>query len=519
MAFSESWSYSKLALLGFLYSIALLACSFSVKANIQKELNVKRSDFAKDFVFGVSTSAVQTEGSSKSGGKGPNVWDAFLDKNPGAIIDGSNMETAIDSYRRFKEDVKHVKDLGVDSYRFSISWTRILPNGSLSGGVNKEGIDHYNSLIDELIKYGIKPFVTMLHFDFPQILEEKYGGPLSPRFVDDFKDYAEILFRTFGDRVKTWVTINEPMITVKYGYDLGFPPSGRCSDRKTCKAGNSSTEPYTVAHNFLLAHATAASLYKRKFQPKQGGQIGVSVSAQYYEPYSKSRQDRAAAKRGLDFEIGWFLKPLVSGHYPKIMRMIAKDRLPKFTAKEKKLVKGSIDFMGLNYYTAIYAKSIPVDFHASPVSSTADVFVNLTAERNGVLIGPPIRGSETTYYLYPKGVQKILQYMKREFKNPAIYITENGLSQTRNDSLPFEVQLNDPSRIDYIVQHLHRIRKAIKNGVNVKGYFYWSLLDGFEWIAGYINRFGLYYIDYNNNLTRTPKDSAKWFKRFLKHHE
>ncbi|KAI9194340.1 hypothetical protein LWI28_005197 [Acer negundo] len=427
MAFSESWSYSKLALLGFLYSIALLACSFSVKANIQKELNVKRSDFAKDFVFGVSTSAVQTEGSSKSGGKGPNVWDAFLDKNP---------------------------------------------DGSLSGGVNKEGIDHYNSLIDELIKYGIKPFVTMLHFDFPQILEEKYGGPLSPRFVDDFKDYAEILFRTFGDRVKTWVTINEPMITVKYGYDLGFPPSGRCSDRKTCKAGNSSTEPYTVAHNFLLAHATSASLYKRKFQPKQGGQIGVSVSAQYYEPYSKSRQDRAAAKRGLDFEIGWFLKPLVSGHYPKIMRMIAKDRLPKFTAKEKKLVKGSIDFMGLNYYTAIYAKSIPVDFHASPVSSTADVFVNLT-----------------------------------------------GLSQTRNDSLPFKVQLNDPSRIDYIVQHLHRIRKAIKNEVNVKGYFYWSLLDGFEWIAGYINRFGLYYIDYNNNLTRTPKDSAKWFKRFLKHHE
>ncbi|KAK0595111.1 hypothetical protein LWI29_003676 [Acer saccharum] len=242
-------------------------------------------------------------------------------------------------------------------------------------------------------------------------------------YRDDFKDYAKILFRTFGDRVKNWVTINEPLITVKYGYDLGFPPSSRCSDRKTCKAGNSSTEPYIVAHNFLLAHATAASLYKRMFQPKQGGQIGVSVSAQYYEPYSKSPQDRAAAKRGLDFEIGW---------------------LPKFTSKEKKLVKGSVDFMGLNYYTAIFAKSIPVDFHALPVSSTADVFVNLT-----------------------------------------------GLSQTRNDSLPLKVQLNDPSRIDYTVHHLYRIRKAIKNGVNVKGYFYWSLLDGFEWIAGYINRFGL----------------------------
>ncbi|KAK2643516.1 hypothetical protein Ddye_025279 [Dipteronia dyeriana] len=318
MAFSQPWSYSKLALLGFFYSTALLTCSFSFKAQ-QEELNVKRSDFARDFLFGVSSSAVQ-------------------------------------------EDVKLVKDLGVDSYRLSISWTRILPNGSLSGGVNKEGIDHYNSLIDLLIKYGIKPFVTMVHFDFPQVLEEKYGGPLSHRFVNDFKDYAKILFRTYGDKVKTWVTINEPLITAKYGYDLGFPPPSRCSDRKTCKAGNSSTEPYTVAHNFLLAHATAASLHRRKFQPKQGGQIGVSVSAQYYKPYSKSLQDKAAAKRGLDFEIGcvWTLS--------KDHEKNSQGRLPKFTAKEKKLVRGSVDFMGLNYYTAIYVKGIPINFHASQVS-------------------------------------------------------------------------------------------------------------------------------------------------------
>ncbi|KAK4856307.1 hypothetical protein QYF36_016186 [Acer negundo] len=516
MAFSQPWSYSKLALIGFFYSTALLVCSFSVKAQQEEELNVKRCDFARDFLFGVSTSAVQTEGSTKSGGKGPNIWDTFLDKNPGAILDGSNMETALDSYQRFKEDVKHVKDLGIDSYRFSISWTRILPNGSLSGGVNKEGIDHYNSLIDLLITYGIKPFVTILHFDFPQILEDKYGGPLSRRFVDDFKDYAEILFNTFGDRVKNWITMNEPLITAKYGYDFGMPPQGRCSDRKTCKSGNSSTEPYTVAHNLLLAHATVASLYKHKFQPIQCGLIGVTVSSLYYVPYSKSLQDRDASKRALDFEIGWFVKPLVSGDYPKTMRKIAKDRLPRFTAEEKKLVMGSTDFIGLNYYSSMYVKSIPIKFHAPPVSSIADVFVNLTAERNGVLIGSPMEGSLSSY-IYPKGLQKLLNYMKKEFKNPAVYITENGLSQNQNDSLPLEVQLNDQSRINYILRHLYRIRKAIKNGANVKGYFYWNLFDDFEWIAGYTPRYGLYHIDYKNNLTRIPKDSAEWFKHFLKY--
>ncbi|KAL5830971.1 hypothetical protein ACOSQ4_016325 [Xanthoceras sorbifolium] len=512
MAFSaplaSTWSSSKLALLGF-YAAVLIACSLSLLAK-QENLNVKRSDFPKDFLFGVSTGAAQTEGSTKSGGKGLNVWDAFLEKNPGAMSDGSNIETAIDSYRRYKEDVQHVKDLGVDTYRFSIAWTRILPNGSLSGGVNKEGIDHYNSLIDELIKYGIKPFVTMLHFDFPQALEDKYGGLLSRSFVDDFKDYAEILFRTYGDRVKNWITINEPQITAKYGYDYGWPPQSRCSDRKICKAGNSSTEPYVVLHNLVLAHATAATLYKHKFQAQQGGQIGVVVAGLSFEPYSNSSEDRAATDRALEFGIGWFIKPLVFGDYPEIMRTIAKDRLPRFTAAEKKLVMGSFDFIGLNYYTGQYVKNIPVNLEASPVSLSADESFNLTGERNGVLIGPTGLGGN----IYPKGLQKLLKYMMEEYQNPAIYITENGFGQQRNDSLPLETQLKDQSRVNFIRQHLYRILKAIKVGVKVKGYIYWSLLDDFEWTAGYSARFGLYFIDYNNNLTRIPTDSAKWFKTF-----
>ncbi|KAK1564341.1 hypothetical protein Q3G72_001094 [Acer saccharum] len=470
---------------------------------------IKRCDFASDFLFGASSAATQIEGSAKDGGRGPSIWDAFVRKYPGGLRDGSNK--AIDSYRRYREDVKLLKDLGVDSYRFSISWTRILPNGSLSGGVNQEGIYHYNSLINELIKYGIKPFVTILHFDSPLALEKKYGGPLSRSFVDDFKDYTEILFRTFGDRVKNWITINEPLIVAKYGYDLGLPPQGRCTDRKTCRAGNSSTEPYIVAHNLLLAHATAFRLYSEKFQEKQGGQIGLTLLGEYYEPYSESSDDKAAAKRAMDFELGWFMEPLVYGDYPRIMREIVKDRLPTFSAEEKKLIQGSFDFIGINYYTSRYAKNIPIDLRATPISFSVDESVNITADKNGVLMGPRAEGT-LFIYIYPQGLQKILEFIKKEYQNPTIYITENGVTEKRNDSLPINVALEDQHRINYVVQHLYHIRKAIENGVNVKGYFYWSIFDDFEWIDGYLARFGLYYIDYKNNLTRIPKDSLRWYK-------
>ncbi|KAL5815000.1 hypothetical protein ACOSQ3_025799 [Xanthoceras sorbifolium] len=509
--YSPLLAISLIALL-FSFSVKPLVSSANSVLNLE-ELKIKRCDFASDFSFGAASAAAQIEGSVKYKGRGQSIWDAFFEKHPEGIHDENYR--AIDSYRRYMEDLKLLKDLGVDSYRFSISWTRILPNGSLSGGVNREGIYHYNTLINQLIKYGIKPFVTMLHFDSPQALEEKYGGPLSRSFVDDFKDYAETCFRTFGDRVKNWITINEPLIVAQYGYDMGLPPQVRCSDRKTCKAGNSSTEPYIVAHNLLLAHASAFRLYKEKFQAKQGGQIGLSLLGQYYEPYSEESDDKAAAKRAMDFEIGWFVEPLVYGDYPRIMREIVKNRLPTFTAEEKKLIKGSFNFIGINYYTARYAKNIPIDLRATPISFTVDESVNLTVEKNGVLIGPQAKGSRFIY-IYPQGLQKILEFMKKEYQNPTIYITENGVAEKRNDSFPVGMALKDQHRINYVVQHLYRVREAIENGVNVKGYFYWSLFDDFEYLAGYMARFGFYYIDYKNNLTRIPKDSVKWFKNFLK---
>ncbi|KAL5563264.1 hypothetical protein UlMin_033011 [Ulmus minor] len=480
----------------------------------EKYLNIKRSDFPKDFAFGVSTAALQIEGSANEGGRTPSIWDNYS-QIPGKIIDGSNTSTGIDSYKRYKEDVKLLKDLGTDFYRFSISWTRILPQGSLSGGINQEGINYYNDLIDELIKNGIKPFVTILHFDTPQALEDKYGSFLNRSIVNDFKDYCEILFRTYGDRVKNWITVNEPYV-VALGYDIGYGPPGRCSlppPIGPCAAGNSSTEPYIVAHNFILAHATAVNLYRDKFQAELGGQIGISLVAEYMEPYSDSPDDKAAAQRYLDFLIGWYVEPLVYGDYPKTMRDTVKERLPTFSEEEKMLIKGSFDFISINYYTSRYAsKADPV----VPTHYLGDYLVNTTIKnRDGIPIGPKAEGNEYVY-IYPQGLQKVLEFVKQKYQNPPIYITENGIPDKNIPELKLDEALNDSLRIKFILQHLYQANKALKKGANLKGYFYWSLFDDFEWIGGYTVRFGLYYVDYRDNYKHIPKHSAKWLSSFLK---
>ncbi|KAL5543971.1 hypothetical protein UlMin_007755 [Ulmus minor] len=425
---------------------------------IYEELKIKRSDFPSDFVFGVGTSAVQ-------------------------------------------EDVKHVKNLGVDSYRFSISWSRILPNGSLSGGINQEGVDHYNSLINQLIENGIKPFVSLLHFDLPQALQDKYGGYMSPSLLKDFKDYSEFCFRTFGDRVKHWITINEPLVIAVFGYEIGLAPPGRCSlPNFTCSSGgNSSTEPYIVAHNLILAHAASVRIYKMKFQATQKGEIGISLNTKYFEPFSDSLEDKAAVQRLMDFNLGWFMEPLVFGDYPKSMRDLVKERLPTFSRKQRRMLRGSSDFFGLNYYTSSYARN-------RLASSTHDMHHavdSLASENMGI---------------FPEDLQRLLEFMKQKYQNPKIYITENGINEKRDDKRGLDELLNDSHRINYVLRHLHFVHKAIENDVNVKGYFYWAAFDDFEWGLGFEHRFGLYFIDFNDNFKRIPKLSAKWFNSFLKAH-
>ncbi|XP_062118343.1 beta-glucosidase 24-like [Humulus lupulus] len=496
------------------FVVALLISAFYTKAAALDDLSIKRSDFPKDFLFGAATSAQQIEGSGNEGGRTPSIWDTYA-AIPGNIRDGNNTLIATDSYKRYKEDIKLLKDLGVDSYRFSISWSRILPQGSLSGGINQEGIDFYNNLIDELIANGLKPFVTILHFDTPQALEDKYGSFLSRQIVNDFKDYSELLFKTYGDRVKHWVTINEPFV-VALGYDLGKGAPGRCSlppPAGPCPAGDSSIEPYIVGHNFVLAHAAAAKLYKQKYQAQQGGQIGIVVVGEFMEPLNNTPEDKAAAGRYLEFLFGWHLEPLTHGDYPKVMREYVGERLPTFTLEERNLVKGSLDFIGVNYYTSRYAfKSDKPEEHKHYIG---DSLVTLAAEKNGVLIGPKSEGNRYVYS-YPLGLQKVLEYMKMKYQNPTIYITENGYPDGNIPERPLKESLKDPARINYILQHLYYTNKAMKSGVNVKGYFYWALLDNFEWGSGYTVRYGLYFVDYSDNRRRYPKLSALWLPTFLK---
>ncbi|WCJ27194.1 Beta-glucosidase 12 [Euphorbia peplus] len=470
-----------------------------------------RTSFPSDFLFGTASSSYQYEGAIKEDGKGPGSWDIFTHKFPEKIKDQSNGDVAVDSYHRYKEDVNIMKDLGFTAYRFSISWPRILPNGKLSGGVNKNGVNYYNNLINQLLANGIKPFITLFHFDLPQALEDEYGGFLSPHIVDDFRDFAEICFKEYGDRVKNWITFNEPSIFSYAGFAWGVLPPGRCS---ACSHGNSGTEPYLVAHNQILAHATTVQLYKHKYQAIQKGNIGITLAVSWAEPYSKARHNINAAKRVLDFTLGWFMDPLTNGDYPHVMQSYVGDRLPKFSKNESKLIKGSFDFIGINYYTASYAVYAP-QFRKSNASILTDNLVASTNERDGVPIGPQAHPS-SFINVYPRGIYKVLQYVKRKYQNPVIYITENGIDELNNATLSLEEALDDIMRVDYFYHHLHFLQKAITKGVNVKGYFGWSLLDNFEWSSGFTSRFGINFVDYKNGLKRYPKLSAHWFKNFLK---
>ncbi|KAI3872508.1 hypothetical protein MKX03_004571 [Papaver bracteatum] len=475
-----------------------------------------RTSFPTGFIFGTASSSYQYEGAASKDGRGPSIWDTWTHKFPEKISDGSNGDVAVDSYHRYKEDVGIMKEIGLDAYRFSISWSRLLPNGTLSGGVNERGITYYNNLINELLSRGVQPFVTLFHWDLPQPLEDEYGGFLSPRIMDDFKDYAELCYKEFGDRVKHWITFNEPWTYSTIAYAVGQFAPGRCSKWvANCTLGNSGNEPYIVAHHHILAHAVAANLYKNNYKITQKGNIGITLGSNWMVPISSSKLNQDASFRALDFMYGWFMNPLTHGKYPQSMRSMVGDRLPKFSKDELKLVKGSCDFIGVNYYTTNCVEHVPSTENTNVIPSyTNDTQTKLTTQRNGIPIGA--KSGSPWLYVYPQGFRKLLHYTKRKYKNPIIYITENGISESNYPNLSPEEALKDDLRIMYFDHHLFYLQKAIKEGVDVRGYFAWSLLDNFEWSSGYTVRFGINYVDYKNGLKRYPKSSATWFKNFLK---
>ncbi|XP_004516090.1 beta-glucosidase 13-like [Cicer arietinum] len=465
-----------------------------------------RASFPSDFLFGTGSSALQIEGAGHEGGRGLGIWDDIVNQHKDVYGDVDKFPKKIEHYKRYKEDVQLLKRLGVNSYRMSISWSRVMPNGTLEGGINKEGINFYNNLINELLENGIEPFVTILHFDYPLALKQKFGGFLNHSIVKHYKDYSELLFKTYGDRVKYWTTINEVEVTSIFQYMLNID---NISTDEECKTTRKCTLSYTLLHNFLLAHASTSKLYRTKFQAIQGGEIGLVLSSGCYVPYSSKLEDVAATQRLMDFYWGWILDPVFHGNYPKIMRKLVGNRLPKFTKKEKKMLKGSTNFIGINYYTSHFAIYEP-----NRTKSIGDSYDALARSEVFNEEGKPL-GYKDQYawnYVYPEGLYNMLLYIKDKYKNPKVYITENGVASTKIPN-----PLKDEHRIAYIAAHINATKAAIDDGANVRGYFAWAAFDTFEFQAGYSGNWGLYHVDFNDNLKRIPTDAAKWYRKYLTH--
>ncbi|KAJ4969203.1 hypothetical protein NE237_015904 [Protea cynaroides] len=462
---------------------------------------ISREDFPSDFVFGSGSSAYQVEGAAFDDGRTPSIWDTFT--HSGKVLDKSNGDISCDQYHKYKEDVKLMVDTGLEAYRFSISWSRLIPNGR--GPVNPKGLQYYNSLISELVNQGIQPHVTLLHYDLPQTLEDEYQGWLSQKIVKDFTAYADVCFREFGDRVSHWTTLNEPNVYTLGAYDMGFFPPGRCSSPFgfNCTEGNSTIEPYIATHNMLLSHASVARLYKKKYLAKQNGFIGINIFAFYLVPFTNTTEDMRATRRANDFYIGWFMDPLMFGDYPEIVKKNAGSRIPSFTPSQSRQVQGSADFFGLNHYITQYIQDDPDSLNNEPRDFQGDMAVKLTFRADRIPNG------ELPFI--PSGMQGVLEYVKQTYGNPPIYIHENGQVTSHNASL------NDMSRVKYLEGYIQSLLQAVRNGSDVRGYFTWSFLDVFELLSGYKSSFGLFYVDFNSpDLKRFPKLSAYWYSNFLK---
>ncbi|RZB39140.1 myrosinase 1-like [Asbolus verrucosus] len=452
-----------------------------------------KDEFPADFLFGIASSAYQIEGGHDANGKGASIWDHYLRLNPALVRDSTNGDTACDSYNKYEEDVSLLADLGVDFYRFSISWSRILPTG-YSNKINPDGVRYYNELIDGLVARNIRPMVAMYHWDLPKPLQD-LGGWTNPLLSDLFEDYAKILFENFGDRVKLWITVN----TNWMGYgDAQFPPL----------LNQSGIGEYLYVKNVLLAHAKVYHLYNREFRSSQNGQIGITVDGRWYEPATP--RDQEAAERTRQFYIGTVANPIFGdGDFPKLVKErvdelsqeegFSRSRLPKFSREEVEYVKGTYDFFGINIYTTFLTKDVEIEDGSEPSFGK-----DLKAE----LHHDPKWPESNSFWLkvVPWGCRRVLNWIKESYGNPPIFITENGFSDRG--------ELDDVDRIDYFESYLNAVLEAIhEDGVQVRGYAAWSLLDNFEWTSGYSERFGLHHVDFADpGRRRTAKSSARWYK-------
>ncbi|KAJ3317722.1 hypothetical protein HDV06_001276 [Boothiomyces sp. JEL0866] len=465
-----------------------------------------------NFTFGSATAAYQVEGAFDKDGRTPSIWDTFS-KIPGKVFDGSNGDVAVDQYHLYPKDIQILKQMGATAYRLSLSWSRIVPEGKAGTPINPLAIQHYNDLFNALLENGIEPWVTLYHWDLPQVLDDEYGGLLnSERLPIDFAYYAEACFREFGDRVKNWMTLNEPHTFCKLGYGYNGPHApGRTDDRSRSEHGDPSTEVWRVGHTSLLAHGKAVQVYREKYQAQQNGRISIALNSDWFEPLTLDEKDVQAAKRRLEFMLCWFADPIfLTGDYPASLRAQLGDRLPYFTDEEKQLVLGSADFFALNSYTSMYVKDSGLE--VPPLNDIDGNNIATEFDLEGNLIGPKAEA----FWLFDVawGFGKLLKFIRDRYGNPEVVITENGFCVAGESEKSLADALHDSPRIHYYHGYLQSLVKAVEEGSNIMGYFAWSLLDNFEWARGYSERFGITYVDYNT-LERYPKESLRFIRNFF----
>lgn len=438
--------------------------------------------FPEDFLWGTATASYQIEGGFNEGGRGESIWDRFS-HIPGKIDDGKTGDVACDHYHLYKKDIKLMKELGLRAYRLSIAWPRIFPDGS--GKPNQKGIDFYGRLLTMLCENGIKPAVTLYHWDLPQKLQDK-GGWANRDTADRFAEYASYIYKELGDLVPYFITHNEPPVVTYNGNYIGNHAPG-ITDFSTA---------LQVAHNILLSHGKAVEAYRASGHK---GEIGITMNETYAVPKTDSPADIAAAKRGDGYWNRWFCDPVFKGSYPADMVEWYKQKgvvLPKIHDGDLKTISVPLDFVGLNYY---FATAYSDDQTKWPVGFSED-FVG--GDRTDMGWG-----------INPDGLYQLLRGLDNYQKGIKVFVTENGTAV--RDIVNREGKVEDDNRINYLYNHFLAAHKAKEDGVNLQGYFVWSLLDNFEWACGYTKRFGLVYVDYNTQK-RIVKKSGGWFCDVIK---
>lgn len=449
--------------------------------NYEPECNVTVK-FPPDFLWGAATAAYQIEGAAYDDGKGPSTWDVFC-RIPGRTVAGDHGEVACDHYHRWREDVALMTQLGLKSYRFSLSWPRIMPQGR--GAMNAAGLDFYDRLVNELLRADITPLVTLFHWDLPAALQFELGGWLHDDLPRLFADYAEVVFSRLGDRVTNWITLNEPWVVVDAGYFHGVHPPG-IKDR---------AQGYRAAHNLLRAHAYAVARYRGgSYKP---GQISFALNTAYSFPATNAPADIAAAQRAIENFAGWFTDPPHFGEYPTSLRERLGSLLPEFSAEDSRLLRRSMDFLALNYYTSDVQKFVA---GAGPMDAQ-------------LVEQPHIPRTEMNWPMMPEGFYRLLHWLHARYDKLPIYITENGAAcPDKPDARNF---CDDQDRISYLREHIGAAARAMSEGVNLKGYYVWSLMDNLEWSAGFAKRFGLVHVD-RATQKRTIKASGQWYSRLIR---